>query len=82
MNTGILITGSATIVMGLAVLLYGWRLYWLFVALGGFLFGVALTTTALATWNMIVVLVLAVVIGVAMGALAMVLRRAGAPKRV
>lgn len=60
---------------GVVTLLYGRKLYWFFVGLGGFLVGLGLTSAALADWNPILVMLIALVIGVALAALALVARR-------
>ncbi len=75
MDTGVLITSLVVMAFGAVTLLFGRKLYWLFVGLGGFLLGLIITTTALASWNTIITLLIAAVVGVAFGALAIVARR-------
>ncbi|MCX7791278.1 MAG: TMEM198/TM7SF3 family protein [Chloroflexaceae bacterium] len=58
--------------VGAVTLLFGRKLYWFFVAVGGFLAGLWLTTTYLSDWNITLVLLIGGVAGVAMGALAVI----------
>lgn len=63
------------ILVGLVSLLFGRRLYWLFVALAGFLFGLVLGQVLFNGQPEIVTFFLALVIGAGMAALALFIQR-------
>lgn len=72
MTTGTLIFSLVAITLGVVALLYGHRVHRAFAALGGFLAGLTLVTETFGDWNPVAAILLAVVAGVAMGALVMV----------
>ncbi|HMQ30490.1 MAG TPA: hypothetical protein PKD53_07155 [Chloroflexaceae bacterium] len=75
MSTTTLIFSLVALTLGVVALLFGHRVHRAFAALGGFLAGLTLVTETLANWNPFATLLLAVVAGVAMGALAMIAMR-------
>ncbi len=70
-----LLPSVVMMIAGLVNLLFGRRLFWLFVGLGGFLLGILITITLLNDWNPIVTFLLSLVIGAAMAVLAIFARR-------
>ncbi len=64
------------LVLGLALLVFGRRLFWFFVGVVGFLFGFNLAPQLFPTQSTLVILVLALVVGLITAALAVVLQGA------
>lgn len=70
-----LLPSIVMILVGLVSLLFGRRLFWLFVGLSGFLLGIVITLMLFNDWNPIVAFLLSLVIGAGMAILALYVRR-------
>lgn len=70
-----MLTAIVQFMLGMATLLFGRRLYWMFVALAGFLFGLLIGQQFFSSLPDIVRFLLALGVGVIMGVLAQVIQR-------